>query len=111
MKVLEIIKSLGDLNRLRILKILLNFEEACNCDFEEVLQLNQSNASRHITKLKKDKLIICKRIGKWSYYRLNSELLKEYSFILKILESLENEVFEEDKKNFIKFFKNKSSCL
>ncbi|WP_442879782.1 ArsR family transcriptional regulator, partial [Cetobacterium sp.] len=56
MEVLEILKSLGDLNRLRILKILKTFGQSCNCDLEEVLKLNQSNTSRHITKLKKDKL-------------------------------------------------------
>ena len=34
------------------------FKEACNCDLEEVLKLNQSNTSRYITKLRKDKLTI-----------------------------------------------------
>ncbi|MEG1364965.1 MAG: metalloregulator ArsR/SmtB family transcription factor [Cetobacterium sp.] len=111
MEILEILKSLADLNRLRILKILLVFKEACNCDLEEVLKLNQSNTSRHITKLRKDKLIICQKKGKWSYYSLNLELLEKNSFIIDILESLENSIFLEDKNSFIEFLKTKNYCL
>lgn len=108
---LEILKSLGDLNRLRILKILLIFKEACNCDLEKVLNINQSNASRHITKLKKDKLILCKKNGKWSYYSLNLELVEKNNFIINILESLDDKIFLEDEINFIEFFKTKNHCL
>ncbi|MHA4987936.1 ArsR family transcriptional regulator [Cetobacterium somerae] len=63
MEILEILKSLADLNRLRILKILLVFKEACNCDLEEVLKLNQSNTSRrgpvHARQPKKRSLVPC----------------------------------------------------
>lgn len=110
MEILEILKSLGDLNRLRILKILLEFKKACNCDLEEVLKLNQSNTSRHITKLKKDKLIICTKHGKWSYYSLNLQLIEKNNFIINLLESLNDAIFIEDKKNFINFIKTKSHC-
>lgn len=110
-EILEILKSLADLNRLRILKILLVFKEACNCDLEEVLKLNQSNTSRHITKLRKDKLIICEKKGKWSYYSLNLELLEKNSFITDILDSLEDSIFLEDKNSFIEFLKTKNHCL
>ncbi|WP_432205529.1 ArsR/SmtB family transcription factor (plasmid) [Cetobacterium somerae] len=110
METLEILKSLADLNRLRILKILLTFKEACNCDLEEVLKLNQSNTSRHIIKLRKDDLIICKKKGKWSYYSLNLELLKKNSFIMDILESLDDCIFLEDKNSFIEFLKIKNHC-
>ncbi|MEG0301318.1 ArsR/SmtB family transcription factor [Cetobacterium sp.] len=110
MEVLEILKSLGDLNRLRILKILKTFGQSCNCDLEEVLKLNQSNTSRHITKLKKDKLILCEKKGKWSYYNLNLEFLKKYAFITEILESLEESIFTEDQNNYIEFLKLKNHC-
>lgn len=111
MEILEILKSLGDLNRLRILKILKEFGKSCNCDLEKILDLNQSNASRHITKLRKDKLIICEKKGKWSYYSLNLELLEKNSFITDILDSLEDSIFLEDKNSFIEFLKTKNHCL
>lgn len=110
METLEILKSLADLNRLRILKILKTFGTSCNCDLESVLNLNQSNASRHITKLKKDKLIICEKKGKWSYYSLNLDFINQNIFIFEILNSLKDPIFIEDEANFIKFFKSKNCC-
>ncbi|MGL5000477.1 MAG: ArsR/SmtB family transcription factor [Cetobacterium sp.] len=110
MKTLEILKSLSDCNRLRILNLLKEVNKACNCDLEEVLGLNQSNASRHITKLKKDKIINCEKVGKWSYYSLNFETIEKYPFVLNVLNSLNEDIFLQDKKNLIKFLEIKNHC-
>lgn len=111
MEVLETLKSLGDLNRLRILKILKEFGKSCNCDLEEVLELNQSNASRHLTKLRKDKLILCEKKGQWSYYTINNLFFSQYPFINYLLDSLKDDIFIQDKDKFINFLKNKNYCL
>lgn len=49
---LDILKALADETRLRILSQVLR-GEMCVCEIEECLGLTQSNASRHLTTLKK----------------------------------------------------------
>lgn len=110
MEIIEILKSLGDLNRLRILSILKKFDKSCNCDLEEVLELNQSNASRHITKLRKDNLINFEKVGKWSYYSINNVTFERYPFIDKLLDSLEEEIFLRDREKFKVFQEKKERC-
>ncbi|MGL4534306.1 MAG: ArsR/SmtB family transcription factor, partial [Fusobacteriaceae bacterium] len=87
------------------------FKKACNCDLEEVLELNQSNASRHITKLKKEKLINYEKNGKWTYYSINQEVIEKYPFIEEVLNSLVEEVFFYDSQKFSLFKEKKDKCV
>ena len=43
---IEIMKALADENRLRIVHLLLQ-EQLCVCELEYVLQMSQTNVSRH----------------------------------------------------------------
>ena len=45
--IINILKTLSDVNRLRILN-LLNQKPLCVCEIEYLLELNQSNLSRHL---------------------------------------------------------------
>lgn len=110
LRLVEILKTLGDLNRLRILNILVKYKKSCNCDLEESLELNQSNASRHITKLKNDGFITCEKIGKWSYYSINLKIFEEFPFTLDILTSLEDEIFHTDSERFKELQREKERC-
>ncbi|MGD9156009.1 MAG: metalloregulator ArsR/SmtB family transcription factor, partial [Bacillota bacterium] len=56
MNLLKILKALGDENRLRILN-LLRQKKLCVCELESVLNMTQSNVSRHLIKLKDAELI------------------------------------------------------
>lgn len=56
MEFVEIFKALADENRLRILNV-LNQGELCVCEIETLLGITQSNASRHLNKLKSLKII------------------------------------------------------
>ncbi|TWH47130.1 ArsR family transcriptional regulator [Sporomusa sp. KB1] len=84
MEVIEILKALADETRIRILNLLYR-DTLCVCDLEEILKLNQSNASRHITKLKQAKLIVGKKQAQWIYYRVNEKTLDRYSFVKELL--------------------------
>ena len=53
MEILDILKLIADKNRMRILNILYNKNKTCVCVLEEILELNQSNLSRHLNRLKK----------------------------------------------------------
>lgn len=51
-------------------KLLHNFFK-----IEEILQINQSNASRHLNKLMNAKLVTYYKEAKYVYYKLNEETL------------------------------------
>ena len=58
--IVQIFKALADENRIRILNLLRN-GSLCVCDIEAVLNINQSNASRHLNKLKTAKIILSEK--------------------------------------------------
>ncbi|HML31997.1 ArsR/SmtB family transcription factor [Sporomusa sphaeroides] len=90
MDIVDILKALADETRIRILNLLYR-ETLCVCDLEEILKLSQSNASRHITKLKHAKLIVGKKQAQWIYYQVDKNTLEQYSFVRELLaKELEN---------------------
>lgn len=62
-------KGLADINRLRILNLLIR-GELCGCDIQYVLESPQPNVSRHLHYLKNSGLVLDRRIGYRVYYRL-----------------------------------------
>lgn len=79
-----IFKALADENRIRILNLLRN-GELCGCDIESVLGVKQSNASRHLTRLKMARIIVSKKKSQWVYYRLNSSISQRFPFLSIII--------------------------
>jgi ArsR family transcriptional regulator len=67
--VAEYFKGLADQTRLRMINLLLQ-GELCGCDLQHVLDLSQSNVSRHLTYLKRAGLVTDRRDGYRVYYRL-----------------------------------------
>ncbi|TDT71383.1 ArsR family transcriptional regulator [Hypnocyclicus thermotrophus] len=110
MKIIEIMKVLGDENRLRILNLLYNSDLLCVCDIEEVLKLSQSNTSRHLNKLKILNLINSEKKAQWVYYNINRKKLEKYTFIGEILKNLNDEIFKKDVRNLKIYLKNKKKC-
>src|ERR1700756_4863118 len=64
-------KGLADQNRLRIVNLLFR-DELCGCDIQYVLDLSQSNVSRHLNYLKRVGLVTDRRDGYRVFYRLTS---------------------------------------
>jgi ArsR family transcriptional regulator, arsenate/arsenite/antimonite-responsive transcriptional repressor len=62
-------RAFSDWTRLRILN-LLRGGELCVCDLTDVLETPQPGISRHLAYLRKAKLVIGRKDGLWSYYRL-----------------------------------------
>ncbi len=62
-------KALGDVNRLRILNLLLH-GELCVCDIQYVLESSQPTVSRHLAYLKNSGLVLDRRDGLRIFYRL-----------------------------------------
>lgn len=80
----SLFKVLGDTNRLRILNPILR-NELCVCEIEHVLDMSQSNVSRHLSRLKGEKLIICHRRGQWIHYQADPQFLENNSLLVSYL--------------------------
>lgn len=65
----QLFKGLADLNRLRILNLLMH-GELCVCDIQFVLDSPQPNVSRHLIYLKNSGLVVDRREGPRMYYRI-----------------------------------------
>lgn len=104
MDVVEILKALGDENRLRILN-LLNQGELCVCDIEKITKLSQSNLSKHLNKLRMVGLIKANKRAQWVFYSLNEACFLQYSFLTALFDIDMKQVknYEKDisKKNAI----------
>ena len=85
MKIVQILKALGDETRIKIINILRN-GPLCVCEIEAILEITQSNASRHLNKLMNASLVTYYKEAKYVYYKLNEDTLNEYRFIKAILE-------------------------
>lgn len=81
---LDIIKALGQENRLRILN-LLNQQKLCVCELQNIMDENQSNISRHLNVLKNADIISSEKDALWIYYYLKQKTLNEHPFIVEVL--------------------------
>ena len=82
--IVYMLKALADENRIRILNLLRN-DELCVCDIEAVLGIKQSNASRHLNRLKIAGIIVSEKKSPWVYYRLKDEIFVKFPFLSLII--------------------------
>lgn len=86
MELIQVMKALSDETRIRILNLLKD-GDLCVCELEFLLNINQSNASRHLNKLTNAKIISYYKIAKYVYYKINSDIIKEFPFIKDVIET------------------------
>lgn len=106
-------KVLADEARLKMLWLLLNYEELCVCDIMAALEITQSKASRHLRTLYSAGLVNDRRAGLWVYYSLRpaaDDFVRSFLKILKttlanrketpdLLKKLETWLTRKDKTN------------
>lgn len=80
----EIFKVLGDENRLRMLNILLK-AELCVCEIEVILDLSQSNVSRHLNKLKQMGILLSNKDAQWIHYSVKESFLKDHKELVAFM--------------------------
>ncbi len=78
---LEPLKALSDNTRLGIVLFLASGDK-CVCEIFEELKLPQNLVSHHLGILRQGGLIVNRREGKWIYYSLNRERIKELNKLL-----------------------------
>ena len=99
-------KGLADINRLRIINLLLN-GELCGCDIQYVIGASQSNVSRHLAYLKKSGFVCDRRAGFRVYYRLVENNKKEYKGLITYLQmALKDKLFLADTKKLQRAIKD-----
>lgn len=76
MNFVEVLKALADETRIRILNLLM-IREHCVCELETILNISQSNASRHLNKLKNMQIVRYEKKAQWIYYQINSSFVEE----------------------------------
>ena len=69
--------SLGDVTRLRILKI-IGDEELCSCEVMAALGLTQPTTSHHLGILERAGVLSSRRNGKWVFYRISSPKIRAW---------------------------------
>jgi len=102
-------KGLADINRLRIVNLLLT-GELCGCDIQYVLGASQSNVSRHLTYLKRSGLVTDRRAGYRVYYQLVKDDKPEIKALLAYLRvALKDKLFISDTRE-LKAAIKKGAC-
>lgn len=76
----EVFKVFGDVNRLKIIKLLSSNmkDKLCVQDLSKVLNITQPAASQHLKVLKSIKLLSAKKEGYRVYYYINIDVFKTY---------------------------------
>lgn len=89
----DILKAMAHHNRVRILEALRD-DETCNCELGPKLKLEQSNLSRHIAILVQAGLLVPRKEGVKTYYRVVDETVYKILDLVKdmVVKQLERQV-------------------
>jgi ArsR family transcriptional regulator, arsenate/arsenite/antimonite-responsive transcriptional repressor len=84
LKMVEILKSLADINRMKIIRILAANpdESVCVSDLSRILNISQPAVSQHIRILKGVGILRRKRVGNMTYYMIDPDQLEHYKELL-----------------------------
>lgn len=106
----NILKTLSDINRLRILN-LLNQQEMCVCEIEYITEISQSNLSRHLKNMTNLGLLISWKENKFSFFRINEKFIDENPFIREIMGRLsEEEIIRKDDERYKEYLASNIPC-
>jgi Predicted transcriptional regulators len=83
---IEIFKALSEESRLRIIALLIE-NEMCVCEIEECLNMTQSNASRHLTELRRSGLLESYKKAQWTYYKISDKFKEEHKSLWEYIQS------------------------
>ncbi|HSJ06865.1 MAG TPA: metalloregulator ArsR/SmtB family transcription factor [Longimicrobiales bacterium] len=84
----RVFKAISDETRLRIMGLIFRHGEICVCEVEQILDVTQSKASRHLRYLRDAGLLVDRRDGVTVYYGVPERLNPELSAVLMLLRGL-----------------------
>lgn len=106
---IEIFKALGDENRLRIVNILMT-AELCGCEIEVILEMTQSNVSRHLSKLKSAGIISSMKDAQWVYFKVSDKFENELLFRYLKQKFETSDLFVKDLEKYYKYKELNLNC-
>jgi ArsR family transcriptional regulator len=108
---IELFKALGDENRLRIINLLMD-SQLCVCEIEVMLDMTQSNVSRHLGKLKNTGIISSSKDAQWAHYKVSDKYKKENEFLFKYLSKKfdDSNLFQSDLERYGKYKRLDLNC-
>lgn len=99
---IEIYKALSDENRLRMINLLLQ-RELCVCEIESVLEMSQTNVSRHLLKLRHADVVESEKKAQWVYYSIRRDFVDQNPHLIAHLKakSLQDPQMRQDVEKLI----------
>jgi len=77
-----VFKALADPVRVKLVNIIANANEACACDFPELLGKSQPTVSHHLSILVKAGILEREQRGKWAWFWINRNRLDSICAVL-----------------------------
>lgn len=81
----QVLKALSDENRLRMVNLLKD-ESLCVCELEMLLEMQQSNVSRHLNRLREAGIIRADKYQQWVHYDLDPAFISMYGEVYHWIE-------------------------
>lgn len=110
----QFFKAMSDTTRLQIIALLMWEKELCVCDIENILDLSQSKASRHLRYLLNSGILTDQRKNIWVYYSIDSNLPEnKKKFLDLFIENTHTKEWQELKlklNEWIKSTNNSDRC-
>lgn len=110
----EVIQSLADATRLRMVRLLAAAgKELCVCEFVDSLEVPQYNVSRHLKVLKHAGLVTERKEGRWVYYGLTDRSGPFLRHLVNAVQSIPEATVARDRKELAKRLKirEQGKCL
>ncbi len=103
---LDFLKVLADETRLKII-MMLSKQDMCVCEIMEELAMSQPAVSHHLRVLKKSKIVLDDKDGRWVFYSINKKIFT------KQLAAINNGLFQQIANNLEnrKMERNYGVCL
>ncbi len=111
MEITDIFKMLTDETRIRILNVLRE-NQLCVCEVQAVLAISQTNASKHLNKLKAAGLITDEKKSQWAYYYLNESFWTKNKYLYEYLKEQweTKDCYLTDKENLKEYIRKNIDC-
>lgn len=108
---IEFFKALADENRLRIINLLMQ-AELCVCEIEVMLEMTQSNVSRHLNKLKSAGIISSSKDAQWVHYKASDKFQNENELLFTYLKQKfeTSDLFLNDLRRYHKYEEQNLNC-
>jgi ArsR family transcriptional regulator len=101
MESLDILKSISNPTKLRLVSLLLE-NELCVCELEEITGIRQANISKNLLSLKNLTIVDVRREAQRGFYFLTEEFLSNTHFINHLYDIKASEPqLQEDHKRFL----------